>query len=188
MNFNCPLPRATQPGFGEGSGLRSTRDSDALAQLPKKTNTNVQQDIRNGEAIRRLTRAVQKLQKRPGGGMVGGGGLQFQQPYIELDPTIGVPQWTIVNVSPTNPMTSLVTALFDLVSGNQTVAPTGYWVACDDIPAQVVNPTGKPAGTYYNVPVMPPSVAWVSSPGSQKGDLDQAGILWLPLPRTGACV
>ena len=121
----------------------------------------------------------------PGGGS---GGLQFQQPYIELDPTIGVPRWTIVNVSPTNPMTSLVTALFDLVSGNQTVAPTGYWVACDDIPAQVVNPSGKPAGTYYNVPVMPPSVAWVSSPGSQKGDLDQAGILWLPLPRTGACV
>jgi hypothetical protein len=108
------------------------------------------------------------------------GNLHFQQPDIELDPTIAVEQWTIVNVSPSNPIAT--TGLKDLVTGIVTNAPTGYWVAVVAIPAQ----TGTPPA--YNVPFMPPSVAWVSSPGSQKGDLDQPGILWLPLPRTGSCV
>ena len=109
----------------------------------------------------------------------GTGNLQFQQPYVELDPTIAVKQWTIVNVSPANPIAT--TGLKDLDSLITTNAPTGYWVAIVDIPAQ----TGTPP--KYNVPVMPPSVAWTSSPGSQKGDLDQ-GSKWWPLPRIGSCV
>ena len=114
-----------------------------------------------------------------GSRMGGSGNLQFQQPYVELDPTIAVKQWTIVNVSPANPIAT--TGLKDLDSLITTNAPTGYWVAIVDIPAQ----TGTPP--KYNVPVMPPSIAWTSSPGSQKGDLDQ-GSKWWPLPRIGSCV
>jgi hypothetical protein len=151
-----------------------------------KTGDNTKQLSQLVQCVQQLQRELNRLRRRGSSAPIVG--LHFQQPDVELDPTIAVAQWTIVNVSPTNPMTSLATALFDLVSGNQTVAPTGYWVAIADIPAQVVNPPGEPAGTYYNVPVMPPSVAWVSSPGSQKGDLDQPGILWWPLPRMGPCI
>ena len=118
-----------------------------------------------------------------GGGSIAG--LQFQQPYVELDPTIAVKARTIVSTSPTNPI--VTTGLYDLVSGALVNCDVNYWVAAVDIPAQVVNPAGRPAGTYYNVPFMPPSVAWVSSPGSQKGDLDQPGIVWLPWQRIGNC-
>jgi hypothetical protein len=127
--------------------------------------------------VEQLTRGTRFRIKPSFGGSITG--LQFQQPYIELDPTIAISQWTIVNVSPNNPIAT--TGIVDLVSNVLTVAPTGYWVAVADIPAQTSTPK-------YNVPVMPPTVAWVSSPGSQKGDLDQAGILWLPLPRIGTCV
>ena len=122
-------------------------------------------------------------QSNPGGGLITG--LQFQQPYVELDPTIAVKARTIVSTSPTNPI--VTTGLYDLVSGALVNCDVNYWVAAVDIPAQVVNPAGRPAGTYYNVPFMPPSVAWVSSPGSQKGDLDQPGIVWLPWQRIGNC-
>ena len=131
----------------------------------------------DGDVIVEWVHGIYRIRVKPRRG--GGGsmtGLQFQQPYVELDPTIAVAQWTIVCVSPTNPIAT--TGLKDLVSGLTVNAQTGFWVAAVNIPAQTGDTPPK-----YNVPVMPPSVAWVSSPGSQKGDLDQPGILWLPLPR-----
>ena len=141
----------------------------------------------DGDVIIQWSQGVYRVSVKPrrgGGGSIAG--LQFQQPDVELDITIAVPAQTIVSISPSNPIAT--TGYFDLVTGTMTNAPTGYWVSKVNIPAAAVNPAGKPAGTYYNVPVMPPQVAWVSSPGSQKGDLDQPGILWWPLPRTGSCV
>jgi len=70
MLFNNPLPRANQARYHEGSGLRSVRDSDSLAQLPWKAKAVTNQDYRYGEQIREINGALRKLKRRLSSGSV----------------------------------------------------------------------------------------------------------------------
>lgn len=106
---------------------------------------------------------------RPAGGSAG---VQWQKPNRELDPTVAIP-WngagTWVYVSPYNPL--VLTGMLDLVSGDNTACLAGWYQTLQAVPAQVVNPSGKPAGTYYNVPKPAAKGAVTGTP--LKGDLDK---------------
>ena len=91
--------------------------------------------------------------------------------------------YTVVFLSPLNPL--VTTGLYDLVSGNLTKAQSGLWMAMKDVPAQVVNPSGKPAGTYYNVPQPLPSAAVSGSPLA--GDADATTVFWMKIPPANSC-
>lgn len=119
MTFNNPLPRATQPTFHEGSGLRSPRDADAVArQWGRNKQVGRQNDAVN-RAVTNLQRTVDKIKRRiPGGyrapapvtnlfqcyqiapGVVGlknPGSLLI--PGIDQGPTGGVTYWTLPAVN-----------------------------------------------------------------------------------------
>ena len=118
----------------------------------------------------------------------GSGGWQWKTPKKELDPTVAVSGpsgsvYTVVFLSPLNPL--VTTGLYDLVSGNLTKAQSGLWMAMQDVPAQVVNPSGKPAGTYYNVPQPLPSAAVSVSPLA--GDADATTVFWMKIPPANSC-
>ena len=86
-----------------------------------------------------------------------------------------------------SPQNSLaVTGLKDLASNALTVAQAGMWLALQDVPAQVVNPGGHPAGTYYNVPQIAAQGATSGTP--LKGDLDASTLFWARLPETNSCM
>ena len=85
MNFNNPIPRATQPRFHEGSGLRSVRDSDALAVQWKKERTVSGQSADYGNALARIQRELIKLRRRQLGYMQGGETLSH--PFKIYQPT-----------------------------------------------------------------------------------------------------
>ena len=94
----------------------------------------------------------------------------------ELDPSIAVSINTFVYVSPINP---LVTAgLIDVVSNTMTLARAGIWQAAQTIPA-------KTGAGKYNVPVYPIQSATAGSP--LEGDLDAAGVYWIPWSPTPYC-
>jgi hypothetical protein len=71
VNFNSPLPRATQPFHHEGSELRSVRDSDSNSKLWQKAAIGQRQNNQYGEAIERITRELGRLRRR----VVGGGAV-----------------------------------------------------------------------------------------------------------------
>jgi hypothetical protein len=114
-------------------------------------------------------------------------GFSWQQPNLELDPTLAVPKWTFVYISPLNPI--VTTGMLDLVTGELTSAQPGTWQAKVNIPAQAVNPAGKPAGTYFNVPAVVTRADQAVPTGTPlEGDLDSAMLLWIKWPETNSCL
>ena len=111
-------------------------------------------------------------------------GIVLQYP-IELDPTVLVAANTVVYVSPQNPLAT--TGLFDLVINDNVLhtANPGWWIAVKNVPAQVVNPAGYDAGTYYHVPAAPLQGATSGTP--LKGDMDGANVFWGPWTPTAFC-
>ena len=70
MNFNSPIPRATQPRFHEGSGMRSVRDGDATSKVWQKSSSGQQQLNGLGLAVQQVQKQVMALRRRiTGGGM-----------------------------------------------------------------------------------------------------------------------
>jgi len=61
MQFNNPLPRATQPRFAEGTALASNRDDRNNSKIWIKAQSNVKQDGRGTEIIKQLMRRLQNL-------------------------------------------------------------------------------------------------------------------------------
>jgi len=124
----------------------------------------------------------------PSSGGPSGGGWEWQTPKRELDPNAPVAGpsggiYTAVNISPENP---LVTAgMLDLTTGDNLAALAGIWMALKPVPAKVVNPPGKPAGTYYNVPQLPAVNAVSGSPLA--GDMDNPGLYWALIRQFTAC-
>ena len=114
----------------------------------------------------------------------GANGIILQVP-LELDPRYLVPVNTVVYVSPQNPLAT--TGLFDLVINDNVLhtANPGWWIALKNVPAEVVNPAGYAAGTYYNVPAAPPQGATSGTP--LKGDMDGANVYWGPWTPTAFC-
>ena len=64
MRIISNIPRAVQPKFHEGSGLRSERDADSNAQLWKRNSLNVQGDNSVYAQLNRVVREVNKLRRR----------------------------------------------------------------------------------------------------------------------------
>ena len=116
---------------------------------------------------------------------VASSGIRLQGPNLELDPTAAVARGVVVYVSPQNPLAT--TGLFDLVINDNVLhtANPGWWIALKNVPAEVVNPAGYAAGTYYNVPAAPPQGATSGTP--LKGDMDGANVYWGPWTPTAFC-
>ena len=115
----------------------------------------------------------------------GTSGFPWMYPaHKELDPTLAYSAGFVAYLSPQNPLA--VTGLKDLASNTLTVAQAGMWLALQDVPAQVVNPGGHPAGTYYNVPQIAAQGATSGTP--LKGDLDASTLFWARLPETNSCM
>lgn len=70
MNFNSPLPRARQPFFHEGSGLRSVRDSDATARLWTKNNIVKRAESDTQRVLANVQQQLAQLRRRQIGGFV----------------------------------------------------------------------------------------------------------------------
>ena len=85
MNFNAPLPRAKQPGFHEGSALRSVRDSDVNAKMWQK-NRDIGKCLNSvAQATEQNSKQIAKLLRRVVGG--GGGNRISLQVILYGDPT-----------------------------------------------------------------------------------------------------
>ena len=120
--------------------------------------------------------------QKPAGRTGAGGSWKWQTPNKEGDPTVAVAGpsgkiYTAVYFSALNPLCT--TGLLDLVTGELTKAIPGWYQAARAVPAQVVNPAGMPAGTYYNVPCPLPQSVPTGTP--LKGDADSATIFWIPM-------
>ena len=113
------------------------------------------------------------LQNRGGGG----GGMQWQAPDKELNPTVAVAVNTLVYISPQNPLAT--TGLVDLITNALTTARPGIWLCVQAVPAK--NTSGK-----YNVPVVPyPSRGGAVSGSPLTGDADSTELFWMlvsPVP------
>jgi hypothetical protein len=112
-----------------------------------------------------------------------GGGVVWQTPYKELDPTVAVAVGTFVYLSPGNPL--VTTGLTDLVSGLVVNAPAGIWQAAQNVPAQVT----VSSVVKYNVPQIPyPGASGATPSGTPlKGDLDGANVFWIFLQEYNVC-
>jgi hypothetical protein len=111
----------------------------------------------------------------------GSGGSQWQSPK-ELNPSVAVPQWTCVYISPQNSL--VTTGIVDLVSGTVTTSPAGIWQAIQTVPARVV------AGgvTKYNVPQWPyPGATGVPTGSPLRGDLDGTQVFWAFIQEVTVC-
>jgi hypothetical protein len=173
--WNVPIPRARQPQFGEGSALASNRDDRNNSRLWSKAKTGAQQNEDFGRVLEGLNRQIQQLKKRIPGGYVPSAGIPWQQPYRELDTTVSVSKGTWVYISPEN---TIVTAgLIDLVAGINIKSVPGIWEAKQDVPSAV--------GGHYNVPQ--PLAQAVPSGSPLKGDMDAAGLFWVPISPALVC-
>lgn len=111
------------------------------------------------------------------GGNQGGGSLLWQNPK-ELDPTVAVPKFTRVYISPNN--TLVTTGLTDLVSNVVTTAPPGIWETVQNVPAK--------SGGKYNVPQIPyPGATGTPSGSPLKGDLDGVNVFWAFIQEYSIC-
>ena len=185
MIFNAPIPRAPQPSFGEGSSLASNRDSRSVARSWTTLKAASEQVAGLSKAVGKISHQLSQTRRR----IVGGGvpfAFPWQAPNKELDPTVFVPAGTWVYLSPGNAL--VTTGLFDLVSGSNTTARSGIWQSAQDVPAQVVNPSGMPDGTYYNVPQLPyPGATGTPTGTPLKGDLDGSNVYWIFISATPYC-
>ena len=103
-------------------------------------------------------------------------GFKWQQPYMELDTTLAVPQWTFVYISPNAPLVTNTT-IKDVVQNAVLVSESGIWQALVDIPAQTV----ISGTTFYDIPqaAYPDQTGTpTGSPGAIVGDLDAANVKW----------
>jgi hypothetical protein len=191
MSFTSPLPLKKVAHIREASSQRSLRDSDAVPKQWKRVNESAAAINGAQNNLESLTMQVAKMRRRILGGGSSPSGLHWQEPYKELDPTVAVAKDTFVEISPNSPL--VLTGIFDLVTGELKKAKPGTWQALQDVPTQVVDPAGLPAGTYYNMPQLPyPPAAPVTVTGTPlRGDLDQVDgsgkptvfwILWTAYP------
>jgi hypothetical protein len=111
------------------------------------------------------------------------GGFWMYESHRELDPSLAYSQDKCCYVSPLSAMAT--TGMLDLATGDNLVAKPGIWMARKPIPAQVVNPAGLPAGTYFNVPQLPAMGTPSGTP--LMGDLDNAGLYWINLSMASSC-
>jgi len=64
LNFSSPLPRGRQSFYAEGSGLRSSRDSDAVAQQWYKNQGTSQQNDWVAQALSKMQTDINRLRRR----------------------------------------------------------------------------------------------------------------------------
>lgn len=102
------------------------------------------------------------------------GGIRWQAPDKELDPTKAVGQNTLVYISPDSPL--VLVGITDLISGANAKAQSGTWLATRNVPAQaMVSGTLK-----YNVPQTPyPGSSGTPSGTPLAGDVDGANVFWV---------
>tara|TARA_R110000868_G_scaffold221_2_gene2112 strand:+ start:789 stop:1220 length:432 start_codon:yes stop_codon:yes gene_type:complete len=82
MNFNCPIPRAKQPGFHESSSMRSVRDGDANSKQWQKNKTIGKAVNAIAQTTEQNSRQIQKLRRRiVGGGVGSASGMIFRGEY-----------------------------------------------------------------------------------------------------------
>ena len=113
---------------------------------------------------------------------IGRGGIKWQTPYKELDPSIAVSKDTLVYISPKNPL--VTDGMKDKVTGTVLFATPGIWLAIPDVPAQTSDTPPK-----FNVPQDPPPGSNVSAPTGTplKGDADASGVYWLLVQEYSYC-
>lgn len=99
------------------------------------------------------------------------GGIQWQSPNKELDPTVSVSANTLVYLSPQNPLCTV--GLVDLVAGTTLRATAGVWLCMKDCPAKT--------SSGYNVPQDPIPGYNISAPSGTplKGDADGTNVYWM---------
>lgn len=108
-----------------------------------------------------------------------GGGLLWQSPNKELDPTVPVMPGTFVFISPANPIST--TGLVDLVYGSLMTARPGIWQAVQLVPA-------KNSSNEYNVPqIAPLGYPTVPYGTPLSGNADGPDIFWIPFAPVFYC-
>ena len=177
-NFNNPIPRSGRAFFHESSKQRSPRDADATPRHWIKYGNTAQQLAQMQEVVQQQQRTLAKLRPRKPG-LQFGGGIQWQEPYRELNFMVDVPKGTWVYVSPNN---ELVTdGIVDLVSLAADYAVPGIWEAAQDVPAST-------DGLTYNVPQLPyPGATGTPSGDPLQGDLDGANVFWILISAAQVC-
>jgi len=131
VNFNAPIPRASQPYYHEGSSLRSNRDGDAVAKQWQKNRTVSKSVYAVVQALEQTQKEVNRLRRRIIGGGFGGGELE-----IELyDPTEDCFAGTIYKIRTTD--AAAVTGI-EVSEETFIKAMPGKFYCLKDVPA---NPT-----------------------------------------------
>jgi hypothetical protein len=159
----------------ESSAMRTYRDREdtSRAWLKLRDFASELQNLRN--AVTKQNEEFRRTRRRILGGVNSGGGIPWQTPYRELDPTVYVAAGTWVYISPEN--TLVTSGRVDLVSGITIKAVPGIWEAAQDVPAAVT------AG--YNVPQ--PLAQAVPSGTPLMGDMDVTTLFWRPISPALVC-
>ena len=140
MIINCPLPRATQPRYHEGSAMRSIRDGDATSRQWRRTQVSGRN---SGGTDRQMFFMLQKLARQRhrivgGGGSTSSSGMRFRGEW-SASPSDGLGAYKAQDVfafTPDGGSAGMYIALKDPGSNSpDTGAP--FWFAFPNSPPGV---------------------------------------------------
>lgn len=178
MNFNSPIPRAKQPGFHEGSALRSVRDGDSNSKIWQKEKTVSKSLNALAQATEQNSKQIQKLRRRIVGGAAAAsitGWYWEEGSRLYGDPTANsYSKNQVVKILETDSI--VTTGIVCAGSATAVMATAGKWVCLQDVPALKNDGTDNPA----YIPHLP------AVSGSL--DPDNAGNYWEFLTPSSICV
>lgn len=130
--INSPLPRGRQPRYHEASGLRSSRDSDALARAWIKERTV---GHNNGGTDRQMFYMLQKLARQRRRIVGGGGGISSGLTFKGEYNNGPYQAQNLVAYTPAGGSAGMYIALVNVPAGVLPDTGNPYWFAWPNSPA-----------------------------------------------------